>query len=74
MVKSDVLAQEARFKVARTSYFKGDFVWAKVQVDVLRKSASQLIANDGHAETNVADTVKVHGRAQHGRKINVGVA
>lgn len=45
-VKSDVLAQEARFKVARTSYFKGDFVWAKAQVDVLRKSATQLIAND----------------------------
>ncbi len=45
-VKSDVIAQEARFKVARTSYFKGDFVWAKTQLDVLRKSASQLIAND----------------------------
>ena len=45
-VNSDVLAQEARFKVARTSYFKGDFQWAQVQLDVLRKSASQLIAND----------------------------
>jgi tetratricopeptide (TPR) repeat protein len=45
-VKSDVLAQEARFKVAQTSYFKGDFSWAQVQLDVLRKSASQLIAND----------------------------
>ena len=45
-VKSDVLAQEARFKVARTSYFKGDFLWAQTQLDVLKKSASQLIAND----------------------------
>ena len=45
-VKSDVLAQEARFKVARTSYFKGDFVWAFAQTDVLRKSTTQLIAND----------------------------
>jgi len=45
-VKNDQLAQEARFKVARTSYFKGDFTWAQVQLDVLRKSASQLIAND----------------------------
>lgn len=45
-VKSDVLAQEARFKVARTSYFKGDFVWAQTQLDVLRRSSSQLIAND----------------------------
>ena len=45
-VKSHVLAQEARFKVARTSYFKGDFEWAQIQLDVLKKSASQLIAND----------------------------
>ncbi len=45
-VKSDVLAQEARFKVAQTSYFKGDFEWAQIQLDVLRKSASQLISND----------------------------
>jgi tetratricopeptide (TPR) repeat protein len=45
-LKNDVLAQEARFKVARTSYYKGDFTWAKIQLDVLKKSASQLIAND----------------------------
>nr|WP_026451157.1 tetratricopeptide repeat protein [Aequorivita capsosiphonis] len=45
-VQSDVLAQEARFKVARTSYFKGDFEWAQVQLDVLKKSTTQLIAND----------------------------
>ena len=45
-VQSDVLAQEACFKVAQTSYFKGDFEWAQIQLDVLRKSASQLIAND----------------------------
>ena len=45
-VKGDELAQEARFKVAKTSYYKGDFTWAQVQLDVLKKSASQLIAND----------------------------
>ncbi|MCH9660996.1 MAG: tetratricopeptide repeat protein [Bacteroidetes bacterium] len=45
-VKNDVLAQEARFKVAQTSYFKGDFEWSQIQLDVLKKSASQLIAND----------------------------
>lgn len=45
-VQNDVLAQEARFKVARTSYFKGDFEWAQVQLDVLKKSTSQLMAND----------------------------
>jgi tetratricopeptide (TPR) repeat protein len=45
-VKNDVLAQEARFKVAQTSYYKGDFEWSQVQLDVLKNSASQLIAND----------------------------
>ncbi len=45
-VKNDVLAQEARFKVAKTSYYKGDFEWAQIQLDVLKKSASQLISND----------------------------
>lgn len=45
-VKNDPLAQEARYKVARTSFFKGDFAWAKTQLDVLKKSTSQLIAND----------------------------
>lgn len=45
-VKGTGIAQEARFKVAKTSYYKGDFEWAQVQLDVLKKSASQLIAND----------------------------
>src|SRR5690554_8162117 len=45
-VPSDDLAQEDRFKVARTSYYKGDFEWALVQLEVLKKSTSQLIAND----------------------------
>ncbi|MBX2827808.1 MAG: tetratricopeptide repeat protein [Flavobacteriaceae bacterium] len=45
-VKNDRLAQEARFKVARTSYYKGDFDWSLIQLDVLKKSSSQLIAND----------------------------
>lgn len=45
-VKNDPIAQEARYKVARTSYFKGDFVWAQTQLDILKKSTSQLIAND----------------------------
>jgi tetratricopeptide (TPR) repeat protein len=45
-VTNDVLAQQARFKVAQTSYYKGDFEWSQVQLDVLKKSASHLIAND----------------------------
>src|SRR5690606_8427626 len=46
LVKNNEMSQEARFKVARTSYFKGDFEWAQNQLDVLKASSSQLIAND----------------------------
>ncbi|MET2985875.1 tetratricopeptide repeat protein [Aureibaculum conchae] len=45
-LKNSTLAQTARFKVAQTSYFKGDFKWALSQLKVLKKSTSQLIAND----------------------------
>jgi tetratricopeptide (TPR) repeat protein len=45
-LKNSALAQEARFKSARTSYFKGDFDWAETQLKVLKSSTSQLIAND----------------------------
>jgi TolA-binding protein len=45
-LKNSILAQEARFKVAQTSYFKGDFQWAQNQLKVLKSSTSQLIAND----------------------------
>ncbi|APU68394.1 tetratricopeptide repeat protein [Christiangramia flava] len=46
LVKNNELSQEARFKVAKTSYFKGDFEWAQTQLKVLKSSTSQLIAND----------------------------
>lgn len=45
-LKNDVLGQNARFKVAQTSFYKGDFEWALTQLKVLRSSTSQLIAND----------------------------
>ena len=45
-LKNSTLAQEARFKSARTSYFKGDFDWAETQLKVLKSSTSQLMAND----------------------------
>ena len=45
-LKNSPLAQTARFKVAQTSYFKGDFKWALTQLKVLKSSSSQLIAND----------------------------
>ena len=45
-LKGSELAQEARFKVAQTSYFKGDFDWAKAQLKILKGATTQLIAND----------------------------
>lgn len=38
--------QEAKFKNARLSFFQGDLMWAKAQLDVLKASTSQLYAND----------------------------
>src|SRR5690606_27872055 len=40
------IGQDAKFKNARLSFFSGDFNWAKAQLDVLKASTSQLIAND----------------------------
>lgn len=48
-LKGSELAQEARFKVAQTSYFKGDFTWAKAQLKVLKSATTQSIANDALA-------------------------
>ncbi|MEM9362390.1 MAG: tetratricopeptide repeat protein [Bacteroidota bacterium] len=45
-LKNDVVGQNARYKVAQTSFYKGDFDWALTQLKVLRSSTSQLIAND----------------------------
>ncbi len=45
-LKNDVLGQNARYKVAQVSFYKGDFNWALSQLKVLRSSTSQLIAND----------------------------
>jgi tetratricopeptide (TPR) repeat protein len=43
---NDPLAQEAKFKNAKLSFYNGNFKWAKAQLDVLKASTSQLIAND----------------------------
>ena len=45
-LKNHTIGQTARFKIAQTSYFKGDFDWAQSQLKVLKNSTSQLIAND----------------------------
>lgn len=45
-LKNDEAGHEASFKMAKASYFKGDFQWAQQQFKVLKSSSSQLIAND----------------------------
>lgn len=46
LVKNSPLAQEASFKTAMTSYYKGDFDWALTQLKVLKRATTQTIAND----------------------------
>ena len=45
-LKNSTISQEARLRVAKTSYYKGDFEWAESQLKILKSSTSQLIAND----------------------------
>jgi tetratricopeptide (TPR) repeat protein len=45
-MKQDILGHEARLRNAKVSFYAGDFLWAKAQLDVLKASTSKLIAND----------------------------
>jgi len=45
-LKNSAISQEARLRVAKASYYKGDFDWAESQLKILKASSSQLIAND----------------------------
>jgi tetratricopeptide (TPR) repeat protein len=45
-MKDDPLGEEARYRNARWWYYQGDFLWAQAQLDVLKASTSELIAND----------------------------
>ena len=64
-LKNHEIGQTARFKIAQTSYFKGDFEWAQTQLKVLKNSTSQLIANDALAlnllitDNAVQDSLKI---------------
>lgn len=45
-MKTDTLGQEAKFRNARLAYYKGEFEWARAQLDVLKAATSKLTAND----------------------------
>jgi tetratricopeptide (TPR) repeat protein len=72
-LRSHVLAQKARYKVAQTSYFKGDFSWANIQLKVLKRGTSNLISNDAIdlslliddniAQDSVQTALKIYAKA-----------
>ena len=44
--ESQVIGNEAHYRSAKLSFYQGNFAYAKSQVDVLKASTTQLIAND----------------------------
>jgi tetratricopeptide (TPR) repeat protein len=44
--KDEPLGQEAKFRNARLSFYKGEFEWAQAQLDVLKSATSHLISNN----------------------------
>jgi tetratricopeptide (TPR) repeat protein len=64
-LKNDEIGHQASLKVAKTSYFQGDFQWAQSQFKVLKSASTQLIANDAIEyfllinDNTVADSAQV---------------
>lgn len=69
LVKNSDLAREATFKVAKTSYYKGDFDWAQTQLKILKQSTSALIANDALALNLLIDENKSSDSIQTALKL-----
>ena len=44
--KQDMLGEDARFRNAKLHYYRGDFEWAQSMLSVLKRSTTELIAND----------------------------
>ena len=42
----EALGQEAKFKNARLTYFRGEFEWSQTQLEVLKAATTQLISNN----------------------------
>lgn len=64
-LKNDDVGHLASLKVAKTSYFQGDFQWAQSQFKILKSASTQLIANDAMeyflliGDNTVADSAQV---------------
>jgi tetratricopeptide (TPR) repeat protein len=46
MFKDHPIGHEAKFRTAKLAFYRGQFDWATTQLDVLKGSTSELIAND----------------------------
>ena len=44
--KQHPIGHEAKLRIAKISYYQGDFQWAQTQLEVLKASTSKLIANN----------------------------
>ena len=44
--KEEEMGQFAKFKRAELSFYRGDFDWASMQLEVLKSATTQLISND----------------------------
>ena len=44
--KEHPIGHEAKLRIAKISYYQGDFQWAQAQLETLKASTSKLIAND----------------------------
>jgi tetratricopeptide (TPR) repeat protein len=47
--KEEPLGEEARFRNAKLSFYKGEFEWAQAQLDIIKGSTSELVSNDAIA-------------------------
>jgi tetratricopeptide (TPR) repeat protein len=45
-MKGSPLGEEAKYRNARLSYFKGDFEWAQTQLKIIKANTSEYISND----------------------------
>lgn len=45
-MRDEPMGEMARFKNAKLSYYRGDFVWAQTQLNILKGATSDLISND----------------------------
>ena len=56
--KDEPLGELARFKNAKLSYYKSEFEWAQAQLNILKASTSELIANDAlHLSVFIMDNL-----------------